>query len=195
MKRASSPSRSSSGQAGSVLAARFSSLQAQVVREQLLERQPALRRMAAGRELGELGLARRPVHVGRALPAATASRAAAMTCAGIQSRTAARLELLQRLRDQRAQPALRHPFGQRIDRRQRLLERRRSVVRAPAGIPGARSPARAVRAGPRRSSGCACRAPARSAARPRNRRTAASESRSRRRCGTAAAAAAGRRPP
>ena len=145
--------------------------QAQLMREQLLEGEPPLRRVLPGGQLIELRLARRAMHVvQRFLQRGQAQRREHLGRNPVAHRRGR--ELAQRLIDERAQPSLRDAFRAGIDRRQRLLERRLVAARR-AGTPDARSRARAGRAALRRSSAGACRAPARSAARRRNRRSAA----------------------
>src|SRR5205807_8210821 len=96
-------------------------LQGEVVREQLLEGQAPLCRVAAGGELGEARLARRVVKVDeRFLERRQARRQGGGCGQPVAQRRA--LELAQRLLDERAQAPLRHAFGERIDRGEGLLE-------------------------------------------------------------------------
>ena len=94
------------------------------MREQLLEREAALRRMLAGRELAELRLARRPMHH---TSSASAQRRQPErlehAAGGIQSRTPAALELRAAPVRRARAGALGTPFGARVDRRERLFER------------------------------------------------------------------------
>src|SRR5205807_1682929 len=105
-------------------------LQGEVVREQLLEGQAPLCRVAAGGELGEARLARRVVKVDeRFLERRQARRQGGGSRQPVAQRRA--LELVQRLLDERAQAPLRHAFGERIDRGEGLLERHRRPGEAP----------------------------------------------------------------
>ena len=161
--------------------------------EQLLEREArAAPDGVPPRARSSSCLARRPVHVARAPPSATAA-AAARAPAAESSRARPRFELVQRLRDERAQPSLRHALRSRVDRRQSLLQRR--VAGAHAAI---------LRMDHLQAQGPAAHfaeaAQSRAALEPlllrvrRNRRSAASGTRSRRRGAPAAAAACDRRP-
>ena len=96
--------------------------QRQVMCQQLLERQPPLRRMSTGGQFGEFGADRRAMHEferraqrRQAQPREQRARAAA--------RRRLRIERAQRTIDQQAQPTLRQALGGRIDRRQRLRQR------------------------------------------------------------------------
>ena len=93
------------------------------MRQQLLEGEALLRRVAAGGELGELRFARRPVQVVERLGQRSADPPAGPRSRRNEVAQRRALELPQRLGDERAQPPLRHALGERIDRRERLLER------------------------------------------------------------------------
>ncbi len=93
------------------------------MREQLLEGEAALRRVASGGELGEPRLARRVMQVAQRLRERRQSRRQQRT----GGEPVARLALLKqrdRRLDERAQPPLGHAGGERVDRGERLLERR-----------------------------------------------------------------------
>ena len=96
------------------LEAALAQLQREVMRQQLLEGEPPLRRVAPGGELGELRR-RAAAGAGTRAPHRSGGRPCRQRAppAGIQSRSARALELAQRLGDQRAQPALRHALGER----------------------------------------------------------------------------------
>ena len=95
----------------------------EVVRQQLLERESPLRRVAAGGELGELRFPRRPVQVVQRLPERGQARRQGRR-RGQPVAQRGSIQLAQRLTDERAQPSLGHALGERIDRRERVFQRR-----------------------------------------------------------------------
>ena len=96
-------------------------LQRQVMREELLEGESLLRRVAPGGEFLEPGLARRPVQIVERLEQGREpGRQSRGGRQEIPQRRA--LGLAQRLGDQRTQTTLRHALGERVDRRQRIFK-------------------------------------------------------------------------
>ena len=105
------------------IAANFLAQQAQrqLVREQFLERQPALRRVAARGEQLDIGAGRRPVHIGQRLDQGRQLEFGQQARRQVVGERAV-VDGLERLGREDAQPSLLHAVGGRIDRGQRVLD-------------------------------------------------------------------------
>ncbi len=103
------------------------------MRQQLLEREPALRRMAARQQGRYVGVGRRPVHESQRLAQRTRRVARAQ-----RRRQAFERRIVgqqrQGLLDQARQALLPHALGQRIDRRQGLVGNRLAIDALVAGV-------------------------------------------------------------
>jgi len=97
--------------------------QAQVMGQQFLQRQTPLRRMGAGRKCGQISIARGPMH-GEQRLAQGRQLQRAQQVLGQQFQRGLVGQPIQRLGNQLAQDRRRHAFDRRIDRLQRVGQRR-----------------------------------------------------------------------
>ena len=149
--------------AGIALDALPQQLERQLMREQLLEGQSALRRMPPAQQQIHGSVGGRAMHIEQGIAQRRQPRIGQDGC-GQPILDVAGTGLIERHAHQHAQASLRHAFGQRIGRREMILGRRRGIRDRCADIPGARFQGPEDRGALRRSSECARRARDRSAA-------------------------------